>query len=1114
MRFSRLWAVGLFPIWYAPLALAQKASPASSIEFSLKIADSKTATPEDKGKLLKLLGSKDQDTVGAAALALRALGDASPDVLAALAKNLDAGAASEATRSVCAFTLMSLGEPGQAVLRERAKSGPLLDRVAAITALRANLAGLKDPQLRAEMATIFKEIEAAANPLPFPPAEGSPITDGGFVNESYESDWAFGEANGGKGRVSFDAAQSHGSGGSLKLEKLNAEGDVYLRSVRPMLVKAGEAPMVRIFFRGDDAPATSLLQVMLERKNGSLSMGDPVRGWVPLAQSLLRNLAPGEWSSRFVQIAKSSKDEEYQIRIVLRGNPSVVWIDDVGAPAPKYLYAQSTPTETMRESGTAVEPTAPTTAEVRREGDRSRLVLNGEVVPPILYSILRSSFGDYAGMEQLAKIRLLVSAVPFSDIVDSRYPPAVPVWKKSGEFDFTTPLKWLDDAANKAPESRFVLNLQFCWPKDWVDAHPEDAWQDSEGQRGYGTGVHFKGFASTLPTGTDPRLPAMDAAEYRWWPSPFSERALQDAEEGIKKFVEILKTKPYANRVVGAHISGGHDYQFMTANWPDYSASAVAAFRAWLSQRYSSDTALQAAWGDKAVTLASVGIPDFSELVKLVAQKNELFLDPIAGRRFVEYQQFQAEQGLVIRERLAGAFKKAWERPAFAMTWQMGGGRGQGVENVMLPGTGIDMLVPQPYYGIRLPGQIGGLRSTALTSFAQHGKLAIKELDLRTWLRMSGAEVQAHYLGAAMNPEEFREIFRREAAQMIASGQGYWFLDLATTGFRDPEMMESMADGDRAYRELEINNPTPVRPDVAMVWVDESPYWMADYFKETSKLLGGSSVNILQTLERFTSSTMKQSGVIYDDIYLSDLLKNTDIQKYKVLVFPDAFRLTNEQREKIREKFQKDGRTLVWNYAAGYVGDEKLSDDAVSKLTGILVKSEPAKLLPKVRFSSSADPLTKGLDGVVGSGEAAFIMMSEGVPDWKMPKGFRRFVVTDSEAVPLAKYSDGKTAVAVRRFLDWTSVYFGMLGTQDAALFHRIAKDAGALVLTEPSVAVEFNGRFLSLHGLKNGPTNLRLPFGSVVYDFDTNQEVGRGRDITLKLNAGETRWFRVEKTK
>ncbi len=1114
MKRVSIWAVCLFPLWCGSLALAEKASQANNVEFGLRIAEAKAATPEERARLLKLLQSRDQDAVGAAALALRQLGDASPDVLKALAKNLDAATSPEATRSVCALTLMSLGEPGQAVLRDRAKSGPLLDRVAAITALRANLSGLKDPGLREEMKAIFTEIDEAYNPLPFPPAEGSPIIDGAFQNPAFESEWTFQEANGGKGRVSFDGSQSHGKGGSVKLEKLNAEGEVYLRSVRPLLVKAGETPMVRFFYRSDDAPATSILQILLERKSASLSMGEPVRGWVPLAQSLSRNLAPGEWSKRFVQVAKSTKDEEYYIRIVMRGNPATVWIDDVGAPAPRFQYAQSTPTETLREPGSAVEPTTPTTAELRREEDRSRLVVNGEVVPPILYSILRSSFGDYAGMEQLAKIKLLVSSVPFSDIVDSRYPPAFPVWKKSGEFDFTTPLKWLDDAANKAPESRFVLNLQFCWPKDWVDLHPEGAWLDRAGQRGYGTGIHMKGFASELPSGSDSRLPATDAAEYRWWPSPFSDRALSDAEEGIARFVEVLKTKPYANRVVGAHISGGHDLQFMTASWPDYSPSARAAFRVWLSKRYSSDAELQRAWGDPGVSLATVEIPDFDGLNKLVAQNSDLFLDPIAGRRFVEFQQFQAEQGLVIRERLAAAFKKAWDRPTFAMTWQMGGGRGQGVENVMLPGTGIDLLVPQPYYGIRLPGNIGGLRSTALASFAQHGKLAIKELDLRTWLRMSGAEVQAHYLGAAMSPVEFREIFRREAAQMIASGQGYWFLDLATTGFRDPEMMESMADGDRAYRELEINNPTPVRPDVAMVWVDESPYWMADYFKETSKLLGGSSVNILQTLERFTSSTMKQSGVIYDDIYLSDLLQNTDVQKYKVLVFPDAFRLTDAQRDGIREKFQKDGRTLVWNYAAGYVGDEKLSDEAVSKLTGISVQSEPAKLFPRVRFSGSSDPLAKGLEGVVGSGEAAFITMSEGVPDWKMPKGFRRFTVSDSEAVPLATYSDGKTAVAVKRFPDWTSVYFGMLGTQDAALFHRIAREAGALVLAEPHVAVEFNGRFLSLHGLRNGPTTVHLPSESVVYDFDTNQEVGRGRDIAMKLNAGETRWFRVENAK
>jgi hypothetical protein len=1086
--------------------------PEESVAFAEGIADARAATPEQRLRLIKLVGTNNQEVVAMACFALRELQDASPPVLAALEKNLNAGANSEAKRSVSGFTLMALGDPGRAVLLRRAISAPsVLDRLAAVTALRADLAGLKNPELRSAMKGIFRDIEKADNPLPLPPSQDSPLSDGSFLKENFEADWKFETSNGGAGRASFDDGRSHGEGGSLRLEKTNANGEVSLRSARPLKIKAGTTPVVRLYFSSDDAPVASGLQIFFETAGGTLTMGDPVRGWVPLGQSLLRNQAPGQWSKRLIQAVKSDQDREVFVRIVLRGNPATVWLDDIGAPAPAYAYAQTVPTETLREPTLPAEPALPAEAVLQKEGDRVRLVIDGKPVPPILYTILRSSFGDYAGMEQLAEVRLMVSTVPFSDVVDERYPPAQPVWKSSGTFDFTTPLKWLDDAANKAPESRFVLNLHFCWPKDWVEQHPEEAWTDEAGLRGYGTSVHFKNFANELPAGLDARLPRSEAAEYRWWPSPFSESALRDAEDGIARFVAVLKTQPYANRVVGVHISGGHDLQFMTGNWPDYSPPAVKAFREWLGRRYGSDEALQKAWGDPSVTLGGVEIPRSADLLKFVKLNNNLFLDPVAGRRFVEHQQFQAEQGLRIRERLAAAFKREWARPAFAMTWQMGGGRGQGVEDVFLSSEAIDMLVPQPQYETRLPGHVGGLRSAPLESFALHGKMAIKELDLRTWLRMSGAEVQSFYLGAAMNPLQFRQIFRKEAAQMIAAGQGYWFLDLATSGYRDPEMLEAIADGARAYRELELNNPTPIRPDVALVWVDEAPYWMADYFKETSKLLGGTSVSILQTLERFTLSGLKQAGVPYDDIYLSDLLREGAAGKYKVLVFPDAFRLTDAQRKAIHEKLASGGRTLVWNYASGYVRDRDLSDTGVSDVTGMTVQSEAAPEFPRVRFIEAENTGSGVLSGLVGVGELAMNIMSEGVPDWKMPRGFRRFIVTDPNSVPLAAYEDGKVAVATRQFANWKSVYFGMLGTLDSKVLNRIAREAGARVLADTPVAVEFNGRFLSLHGMKNGPAVIHLPFESRVFDFDTGEEAAVGKDVTLSLDAGETLWFRVE---
>ncbi len=1070
-------------------------------------AGAEPAAPPPIATLLGQLDSPDLEVSGAAAFALRQLGEPPPEVFAALTRQLDSP--SEAKRSTALTALMYLGEPGRAILRERARNGRPEARMAAITALRAELAGLKDPELAKAMAETLRSLEEAYNPSPRQPRPGSPLRAGTFEGEAALGEWTFEPMEGGEGRVRFDAEAGRLGKGSLRLEKTNDRGAVSLRSREPMRVKKGQAPTARLYFRGDELPTNGSLQIFFEDEKGRLLPGAASRGHAAMSQTFLRNLPPGQWSKRFVAFDKASRDGEYCLRLVLRGNPATLWIDDIAAPAPPFTYSGTTPSETLPEAARPDEPPRPVAAEVRAmpgaDPARARWLLEGKPVPPILYTVLRGSFGDYAGMEALGGIRLQVSAVPLGDKADTRYPPATPVWKEAGAFDFATPLAWLDKAARNAPQSRFILNFGVSWPRDWVARHPEEAWANEAGQRAYGTGIHFNGFAEELPKTGDPRMGRTD--DYRWWPSPFSQKAIEEAGEGIRRFVRAVKTRPYANRIVGCLVSGGHDGQFTTYPWPDYSAPAQRAFREWLAQRYGTDAALQAAWRAPAATLATAELPKLAGLLALARQSGSLFLDPALGQRYADHHQFQSEQGFRIREAFAAIFKEEMARPVIGMTWQLGGGRGQGAETLLPASRGLDVIVPQPYYELRQPGYIGGVRAS-LGSLARHGKLVVKELDLRTWLRAGGEETPSHRLGAAMSPALFRAIFRKEAAQMIAAGHGFWLFDIGTTHFRDPEMLGTIAEGVRAYEELELQNPTPFRPNVALVWSDESDYWNAGFFSEAGKQLGGG--NSLKQLDRYTPAFLRQSGVPFEEVYLSDLL--ADPAAYagtKVFVFVNAVRLTAAQRAGIREHFQNGGRTLVWDYATGYLGDGGLSENAAADLPGIALRAEAVSRFAPVRFAGGTDALAQGLSGVVGFAENTLIMGSGSLRP--LPKGFHRFVFTDPEAVPLARYEGGGVAIAARRFPGWTSVAFGAPGLLDPVLLHRIAEAASATTLARPPAAVEFNGRFLSIHGLTNRPVEVTLPRESRVTDFDTGEEVARGRKLRLPVPAGETRWYKVE---
>lgn len=1060
--------------------------------LALQIGKSGQASATEKAFLLNGLDSKSTTERMDAARALGILGDASPEVLERLEEALDDSA--YLVRGAVATALLRMGEPGRSLLKKRLETDEdVFSKIEMLQALRSDLAGLKNEKLREDMQAFFLEMDRMIHPDP-EMLPGSPIENGTFLGGVVLEDWEVHKENNAEGEVVFDKEKSRRPGsGSLKLEKTNTAGTLYLRSKKTLKVSRGGAPIVRFYFQADTVPSNASLQILFEDSEGNLTIGNPSRGHVAQSQTRLFNTPPGKWDKRLGQLLPAKEDTEYYIHLRMMGDPFSVWIDDIAAPAPVMKYSALAATETLLETTENTEGediSSPVSAEVRNVDGRPRLFIDDKITVPVLYMNQKGNFGDYAGMEEIAKVPLMVSAVHLTNNVDTRFPTVHPGWEEGEKFDFTTSLEWLEKATTNAPNSLFILNFQILWPEDWINSHPDEVWLDANGRRAYGNWLHFGGFADVLPEGKG----------VRWWPSPSSDVAIESAAKGIHAFVDLIKDKPYAHRIVGCFISGGHDGQFYTAMHPDFSPPAQRAFKEWLRHRYHTNEKLQEAWKDQSVTFETAEVPDYLRLWKRSERYGGVFLNPATDQRFADHHEFQSEQGLRIRERLADAFKEAMKKKTIGMTWQLGGGVGQGVEQRLLHSNGLDMLVTQPSYYLRQPGYIGGMR-TPLASFSLHQKMSVLELDLRTWLRTGGNELTSFRLGAAMNPEMFRNIYRKLAAQMIASGHGFWLYDIVPVHFRDPEMMEIIAEGVRAYEELELANKRPFQPEVAIVVSDTASSWMADAMKRPP---------LIPRLETLTSSHLAESGVPTDLLYLADLLKVQEQRKYKVIIFMDAFRLEDSEISAIQEHLKKDGTTLIWNYASGYLTRDGLSTQAMYALTGIQIEAKNCETYPAVQFLKEKHAWTKDLEGASGLGGLNWLMVRGLVPEDAF-KGVERFIIQDETATPLAAYENGEAAVGVKKFPDWTSVYFGMPGTLDARLLNRIARDAGVHVLADPGVAVEFNGHFLSLHGLQNKTVTVSLPEESIVFDFDSNEKVGEGREIQINLHAGQTRWFRVK---
>ncbi len=78
------------------------------------------------------------------------------------------------------------------------------------------------------------------------------------------------------------------------------------------------------------------------------------------------------------------------------------------------------------------------------------------------------------------------------------------------------------------------------------------------------------------------------------------------------------------------------------------------------------------------------------------------------------------------------------------------------------------------------------------------------------------------------------------------------------------------------------------------------------------------------------------------------------------------------------------------------------------------------------------------------------------------------------------------------------------------AQFALADKAAGAYVPAEYGLQVDMNGNFISLHALRNGRYEFKLPRKCKVVNMKTGKTVKSGTALELNMTAGETRWYRL----
>jgi hypothetical protein len=90
------------------------------------------------------------------------------------------------------------------------------------------------------------------------------------------------------------------------------------------------------------------------------------------------------------------------------------------------------------------------------------------------------------------------------------------------------------------------------------------------------------------------------------------------------------------------------------------------------------------------------------------------------------------------------------------------------------------------------------------------------------------------------------------------------------------------------------------------------------------------------------------------------------------------------------------------------------------------------------------------------------------------------------------------------------SVFLSAENPLSPAEFAKIVRDAGGYVPAPLGLQVDMNGRFVSIHALRSGTYEFKLPRECSACNMKTGKRVTKSEVLMLDLVAGETRWYRL----
>lgn len=652
-----------------------------------------------------------------------------------------------------------------------------------------------------------------------------------------------------------------------------------------------------------------------------------------------------------------------------------------------------------------------------------------------------------------------VNLATFSATSDySYYSIAPPTWLAPGVFDYGRFDERIAAILEANPNAWIFPRVYLAAPPWWCEKYPEEVAREAD------------------------RRPAAEALERgKPFASPASEKWRRDTAAALRKFIDHVRSSPYADRVIGYHIASLHTEEWFwhgfwlgPPSYWGYDEPSRQAFREFLRRRYGDVAALREAWHDARVDFQTAVVPPKEERTG-----NDLgfFRDPARSRRVCDFYRFYNELVAHSIECFARVVKDAAGREQicgvfYGYMFELAGSPESGHMALerLLKCPDVDFFCAPSCYNFRPIGSGASAYMSITEAIRFHGKLWFNENDYRTH-RVRGPD----YRVPTQSLADTIEIQKRELAHVITQGTGMWWFDMDGGWYDERPMMEAIGRMNAiAQRSIDFDRSSAA--EIAVVVDEES----MDFRESRGQL----AVDLLDA-QRLA---LHRLGAPFDCVLLNDL---ASLRPYKLYIFLNTIRVTPEQRVAIDGVVRRSGRTALWVYGPGFVG-RTLAEEGISSLVGMKIGRRDNAGPLRVRVTAGNDPIVRDRPTD---------------PVWGPQYPVRPiFYCADEAAKALGQIEGlGKTGLAVRRFKDWTSVW-AAAPNLPSWLLRSIARSAGVQVTSDADDALYLNRSFLALHTNQAGPRRLHFPRPTNLFEVYDGRQVARDvSEVILDLPARHT---------